>query len=115
MHDVLSGKAVTGVCTFYNKTPVDWFCKEQSTSETATYSAEFLSGRKVCEYIIDHRSYLCYLGKPIHDMDYVWGDNESMTDSSTVPDAKLHKDIISYHSTFQKYDFQRIVYQHVAH
>ena len=23
MYDVLSGKAVTGICTFYNKTPVD--------------------------------------------------------------------------------------------
>ena len=23
MHDILSGKAVTGVCTSYNKTPVD--------------------------------------------------------------------------------------------
>ena len=23
MHDVLSGKAITDVCTFYNKTPVD--------------------------------------------------------------------------------------------
>ena len=75
MHNVLSGKAITGVCTFYNKTPVDWFCKQQSTSETATYGAEFLSGRKVCEMIIDHRSYLRYLGKPVHDMDYVWGDN----------------------------------------
>ena len=56
MHDVLSRKTVTGVCTFYNKTPVDWFSKHQS--ETATYGAEFLSGRKVCEKIIDHRSYL---------------------------------------------------------
>ena len=27
MYDVLSGKAVTGVCTFYNKTPIDWYCK----------------------------------------------------------------------------------------
>ena len=27
MHDILSGKAVTGVCTFYNKTPIDWYCK----------------------------------------------------------------------------------------
>ena len=27
MHDVLSGKAVTGVCTFYNKTQVNWFYK----------------------------------------------------------------------------------------
>ena len=56
MHDVLSGKAVTGVCTFYNKTPVNWYCKQQSTSETATYGAGFLSGRKCCENIIDHRA-----------------------------------------------------------
>ena len=99
MHDVLSGKAITGACTFYNKTPVDWYCKQQSTSETATYGAEFLSGRKVCGNIIDHRSYLQYLGKPVHDMDCVWGDNKSMINSSTVPDAKLHKryDILSFH------------------
>ena len=43
MHNTLSGKAVTGICTFYNKTPVDWYYKQQSTSETATYGAEFLS------------------------------------------------------------------------
>ena len=58
MHDILSGKAVTSICTFYNKTPVDWYCKQQSTSETATYRAEFLSGRKCCENIIDHQAYL---------------------------------------------------------
>ena len=28
MCDLLSGKAVTGVCTFYNKIPVDWYCKQ---------------------------------------------------------------------------------------
>ena len=32
-------------------------------------------------------------------MDYVWGDNKSMINSSTVPDAKLHKrhNISSFH------------------
>ena len=59
MHAILSQTAVvTGVCTFYNKTPVNWYCKQQSTSKTATYGAEFLSGRKYCENIIDHRAYL---------------------------------------------------------
>ena len=53
MYDILSGKAVTGMCTFYNKTAIDWYCKQQSTSETVTYGAEFLSGRKCCENIID--------------------------------------------------------------
>ena len=37
MHDVLSGKTVTGICAFYNKTPVNWYYKQQSTSKTATY------------------------------------------------------------------------------
>ena len=99
MHDVLSGKAVMGVCIFYNKTPVDWFCKQQSTSENATYGAKFLSGRKVCDKIIDHRSYLRNLGKPVHNMDCAWRDIESMINSSTVPDAKLHKrhNILSFH------------------
>ena len=71
MHDVLSGKAVTGVCSFYNKTLVNCYCKHQSTSKSATYGAEFLSGRKMCENIMDHRSYSHYLGKPVHDMDYI--------------------------------------------
>ena len=99
MHYVLSGKAVTGVCTFYNKTPVNWYCKQQSTSETATYGAEFLSVRKWSENIIDHKTYLRYLGKPVHDMNFVWGNNESMINSSTVPVAKLHKrhNILLFH------------------
>ena len=91
MYDILSGKSVTFIYTFYNKTPVNWYYKQQSTSETAKYGAEFLSGRKCCENIIDHQAYLRYLGKPVGEMDYVWGDNKSMIDSSTVPEAKLHK------------------------
>ena len=41
MHDILSGKAATGVVHFYNKTPVNWYCKKQSTTETTTYGSEF--------------------------------------------------------------------------
>ena len=45
------------------------------------------------------RSYLWCLGKPVHNIDYVWGDNESIINSLTVPDAKLHKrhNILSFH------------------
>ena len=49
MHDILSGKAVTGVVHFWNKTPIDWYSKKQSISETATYGSEFLSGRTCFE------------------------------------------------------------------
>ena len=99
MHDILSGKAVTGGYTFYKKTRVDWYCKQQFTSETATYSAKFLSRRKVCENIIDHQAYLQYIGNPVGEMDYVWEGTESIINSSTIPEAKLHKqqDILLFH------------------
>ena len=115
MYDILSGKAVTGVCTFYNKTPIDWYCKQQSTSETVTYSAEFFSGRKCCENIIDHRAYLRYLGKPVDEMDYVQ-DNKSMINSSTIPETKLHKrhNILSLHYVRSMISQGYINLQHLA-
>ena len=39
MHDVLSGKAVTGCVHFANQTPIMWYSKKQNTYETATYHA----------------------------------------------------------------------------
>ena len=65
MHDVLNGKAVTGILHFYNKTPIDWHCKKQATSETATYGSEFMACRTCLEQVIDHRNYLRYLGVPV--------------------------------------------------
>jgi len=40
MHDVLSGKSVTGVLHFFNKTLIDWFTKKQNTAETAAFGSE---------------------------------------------------------------------------
>ena len=99
MHDVLSGKSVTGVIHFFNKTPMQWFSKKQATSETATYGSEFLSCRTCFEQTIDIRNYLRYLGVPIHNISFGWGDNESMVNSATLPESKLHKrhNILSYH------------------
>jgi hypothetical protein len=99
MHDVLSGKAVTGVVHFYNKTPVAWYCKKQSTTESATYGSEFLACRTCFEQIIDHHQYLRYLEAPVYKTDYAWGDNDAMINSATIPDAKLHKrhNILSFY------------------
>ena len=35
-----------------------------------------------------------YLGKPVGEMDYVWGDNESMSNNSTVPEALFLDDTL---------------------
>ena len=99
MHDVLSGKAVTGCIHLANKTPIMWYSKKQATSETATYGAEFISGRTCIEQMIDLRQTFRYLGIPIHDTSYIFGDNETMIQSSSFPYARLHKrhNILSYH------------------
>ena len=85
MHDVLSGKAVTGCVHFANKTPIMWYSKKQATSETATYGSEFIAGRTCIEQIVDLRNTLRYLGVPINETCYVFGDNQSMIHSATFP------------------------------
>ena len=91
MHDVLSGKAVTGCIHFANKTPIMWHSKKQATTETATYGAEFVAGRTCIEHVIDLRNTFRYLGVPIHKTSYMFGDNESMINSSAFPYARLNK------------------------
>ena len=99
MHDVLSGKSVSGVFHMANLTPIQWYCKKQATSETATYGAEFLAARTSMEQVIDLRNSFRYLGAPVYETSYVWGDNEAQIMSSTVPYARLNKrhQILSFH------------------
>jgi hypothetical protein len=42
---------------------------------------------------------LRYLGVPIRDMSYMFGDNKSVVNSSTQPHSKLHKrhNVLSFH------------------
>ena len=45
MHDVVTGRSVTGILHLVNKFPADWFCKKQGTIQTATYGSESLAAR----------------------------------------------------------------------
>ncbi|MEM6602331.1 MAG: Ty1/Copia family ribonuclease HI [Verrucomicrobiota bacterium] len=82
-----------------NKTPIDWYSKKQSTVETATYASEFVAARTCVEQIIDLRNTLRYLGVPIRDKSYMFGDNESVVNSASQPHSRLHKrhTALSYH------------------
>jgi len=90
-HDCLTGRSVTGILHFVNATPIDWFSKRQATVETATYGSEFVAARTCVEQVIDLRNTLRYLGVPIRGMRWMFGDNESVVNSSAQPHAKLHK------------------------
>ena len=75
------------------------FSKKQSTVETATYGSEFVGARTCVEQIMDLRSTLRYLGVPILGRSFMFGDNESVVNSSSKPDSKLHKRhvVLSFH------------------
>ena len=98
-HCMLTGRSVTGILHLINGTPIDAFSKKQSTVETATYGSEFVAARTCVEQIMDLRNTLRYLGVPIQGRSYMFGDNESVVNSSSRPDAKLHKRhvALSYH------------------
>ena len=99
LHDKLSGKSVTACLHFVNATPMDWYTKKQGTVETATYSSEFVAAHTCVEQIIDLRNTLRYLGVKVNSKSYMFGDNESVVNSSSVLHAKLHKrhNILSFH------------------
>ena len=65
--------------------------RSESTVETATYGSEFIAARTCVEQIMDLRNTLRYLGVPIQGRSYMFGDNESVVNSSSRPEAKLHK------------------------
>ena len=90
-HDLISGKSVTGILHFFNKTPIDWFSKLQSTVETATFGSEYIAARTCMEQIIDLRNTLRYLGVPIEGQSYMFGDNEMVVNTASAPHGRLHK------------------------
>ena len=98
-HDLISGKAVTGILHFMNKTPIDWFSKLQATVETATFGSEYVAARICTEQVIDLRLTLRYLGVPVETATYMFGDNETVVNTASVPHGKLHKrhNALAYH------------------
>ena len=98
-HDHVNGRALTGILHFVNATPIDWYSKRQATVETATYGSEYVAARIAVDQIIDLRNTLRYLGVPIREKSYLFGDNKSVVDSSTLPQSPLKKrhHALSYH------------------
>ena len=98
-HDMLSGKSVTGVLHFLNKTPIHYFSKKQPVVETATYGSEYMAARLAVEQIMEIRTSLRYLGVNIQGPTMMFGDNRSVVDSSSVPQSRLHKRhvLLSFH------------------
>ena len=114
-HDLITGRSVTGILHLVNGTPFDWYSKKQNTVETATYGSEFVAARIAVDQIIDHRMTLRYLGVPINQKTYMFGDNKTVVDSSITPHAKLHKrhTALSFHRVREAIASKIIIFEHI--
>ena len=115
-HNMITGRAVTGVLHFINQFPFEWYSKKQGTVETATYGAEFVAARIATDQIQANRLMLRYLGVPIKHSTYMFGDNKSVVDSSTKPHATLHKrhTALSFHRVREAIASKMVKFSHIA-
>ena len=114
-HNLITGHSVTGILHLINGTPFDWYSKKQNTVETSTYGSEFVAARIAVDQIFDHRITLRYLGVPINKKTYLFGDNKTVVDSSTIPHARLHKrhTALSYHRVREAIASKIIAFHHI--
>ena len=68
-------------------------------SQTATYGSEFMAARTASEQIIDLRYTLRMMGIPLDGPSWMFGDNQSVVTSSTLPHSVLKKrhNMLAYH------------------
>ena len=90
-HDLVSGRAVTGVLHLANKTPIDWYTKLQSTCEAATFGSKSVAGETATDQVIDLRNTFWCLGVPIEGSLWMFGNNETVANSVSMPHSCLHK------------------------
>jgi hypothetical protein len=83
---------------------VGHFSRRQATVQTATYASEFIAGRAALDESIAIRYELCMLGAPLDGRIWMFGDNKSMIDSSSMPAGRLTKRhlLLSWHHLREK-------------
>jgi hypothetical protein len=83
-HDLVTGRAMSGIIHLVNQTPLTSYCKTQMTVKTATYGSECMVARHSCKHIMDLRYILRMMGIPIDGPAWAFGDNASVITSSTT-------------------------------
>lgn len=114
-HDLATGRAVTGVIHFLNGTPLEWYTRKQPTVETATYGSEFSAAKTAIQQIAGLRLTLQYLGVQLDKSSYLFGDNESVVKSGTIPQSQLGKrhHALAYHFTREAVASKMVVFNYI--
>jgi len=91
MHDIVTGRSVTGIIHLLNQTPVEWFTKRQPIKEMTSYGAKFMAARTATRQILEMRTTMRYLGVQVNGPTFLFGYNKTVVESCNILKAKLHK------------------------
>ena len=82
-----------------NQTPVYWYSKKQKSVEMATYGLEFVAAKIATEQIMDLKYTVWMMGIPLDGPAWMFGDNQSVITSGTLPHSSLNKrhNALAYH------------------
>jgi predicted DNA binding CopG/RHH family protein len=110
------GRAMTGILHLLNQTLIHWFSKKQNTVEKATYGSEFVAAKQATEQIMDLRYTLRMLGVPIDGPAWMFGDNQSVVTSATIPHSSLNKrhNALAYHRVREAIAAKVLYFKHVS-
>ena len=70
---------------------IDWYLKQQATIETASYGSEMVAGKIAVEQTKEIWYVLRSIGVPIEGPSIMFGDNESVVKSTTIPNSSLKR------------------------
>jgi len=94
--DSTNRRSRTGFIVYLNSSPIYYHSKKQTSLETSSFGSDFIALKTCCEYIWGLRYKLRIMGIAVNSPTYIFEDNQSVLENSTLQDSVLQK--IKLHS-----------------
>jgi hypothetical protein len=93
-HCEVTRRSVSGILVFINSTPVRWYSKMQKTVETSTVGSELVAARIATDIAMEFRYSIRMMGFALDGPVNMFGDNQSVILSTTIPSSQFKKKIM---------------------
>lgn len=112
VHDLVTGRSITGLLAFVGSTHVHWISKHQTIVQTSTFGAEFMALKPALEL---QSNQLRSMGVHVTKSTKMYVDNKSVCINLTNPASTLNKKSVAlaYHYVWQHQSGKVINIKHI--
>ena len=72
--DQITRRSRTGFAVFFDKAPIYWFSKNQTSCETSNFGSEFMEIKQATEYVLGFHYNMFMTGIPVDGPLFIYGD-----------------------------------------